>query len=541
MQYMLLDSGASCVVTVKKVIQTKPLSLQTGPTLCLDDEDLILKIESYPNTNGLLTPQHNTLAYIVYTSGTTGKPKGVTVTHASLFNLIADIRWTREIEFSDRVLLFSPLCFDASIRDITGAMMIGASLYVPQEEEILPGSLMKTIALQQITNSVITPSVLRSCTLEHLPDFKTLVLAGEAADRHLIETWGAGRRLVNAYGPTEATVCSTKQVYYDGRFPPGRSASNIGKPVLNTTISIVDEKGSLVKHGTLGEIWITGPGVSCRGYLNLPHLNKDRYKNNPYCRYRSYKTGDLGRITPDGDLECLGRQSCTRQIKLNGQRIQLEEVEHVIRSAGHVSDVVVLTQGVAPTQRLCAYVVPAPPKSDADCQALRSRLVGIMRENLPSYSIPGVIEFLDAFPLTINRKLDVKALPGLTSEQGKVSQLTGEQILTPSEKHVAVALLEALDLPVDQAVTPSTKYGELGGNSLQATLVLRHLNKSLGCKIQLGQFYRNNISIRQITELLSGEQKEQTFLSPAALRERTILPHDVVYNGSWEATFLQKS
>ncbi|KAI4231006.1 MAG: hypothetical protein LQ349_005890, partial [Xanthoria aureola] len=564
MQYMISDSKASCIITIKKVMDAKALNIRAGSIVRLDDTDTVLAMATRPGANssqvssirgrgnrslvgqpvkgsdfgamdampGDGIDQNDTLAYIIYTSGTTGNPKGVGITHRNLFNLIDDIRQSREIEITDRVLLFSPPCFDASIRDMSGALMQGASLYVPDEEEILPGNLLGAITRQQITNSVITPSVLRSCSFEHLPSLSTLVLAGEAADENLIRRWGAGRRLINAYGPTEATVCSTKKIYYDGRIPQGRSAANIGKPILNTIVSIVGENGSPVKNGQVGEIWITGPGVSRCGYLNLPHLNNECFEARPGCSHRSYKTGDLGRFTPEGEIECLGRQSSRRQVKLNGQRIELDELEAVIRSANYVVDAVVLMEGVAAHQSLCAYVVsrPTPPDSHDDHDTLRDCLHDIMRNTLPSYSIPATIKVLDAFPLTANGKLDIKALPGLTINNERPSQSMGETLLNPLEKQVAVAPLNGLDLPNDQLVTPLTTYGELGGNSLQASLVLRHINKSLNCAIQLGQFYRNNISIRQLAELVSGGQKQQACPPPHVLRQHAVLPHDIVHS-----------
>ena len=564
MQYMILDSKASCLITIKKVIKAKNVTVPTGHTILLDHEDCIRQLVpvinkscapstgvrdnrylDYPSQSHLdnaspisqmnSTPvdrkdHDDSLAYIIYTSGTTGNPKGVGITHSNLLNLVDDIRQSREITPTDRVLLFSPLCFDASIRDINGALMLGASLYVPDEEEILPGNLMSTIARGKITNSVITPSVLRSCTFEHLPSLKTLVLAGEAADEHLIRTWGVGRRLINAYGPTEATVCSTKQIYYDGKVPQGRSVANIGNPVVNTTVSIVDENCSSVKHGETGEIWITGPGVSHYGYLNLTELNDDRFTDSRYCFHRTYKTGDLGRLTLKGEVECLGRQSTTRQVKLNGQRIELEEIEGMMRSADYVQDAIVLISGTVPFQRLCAYVVPMSQNSNGDYATLKNNLRDLLRASLPSYSVPGDIDFLHAFPLTVNQKLDSKALQNVVRRERELSYSKGKQSLSSDEKQVAKALLEALDLSADQIVTPCTTYGELGGNLLQASLVLRRLNTSLHSKVQLGQIYRNNISIRQLAKLVSGVQKEQACPPLAILRANAVLPQDIAYS-----------
>lgn len=365
--------------------------------------------------------------------------------------------------------------------------------------------------------------------MKHLPKLKTIILAGEAADEFLIKTWGAGKKLINAYGPTEATVCSTKQVYYDGQIAPEYSASVVGKPILNTSISILDDNDFPVELGEVGEICVTGPGVSQRGYLNMPQLNAERFRNDLCCQYRLYKTGDLGRALPTGEIECLGRKACTRQIKLNGQRIEPQEVENVIRSAPYVLDVVVIPQGVAPTRSLCAYVVPAHEGSTLTRGALLAHLQGLMRECLPTYSIPSIVKLIDALPLSANKKLDVKALSDLTSNKDRSSRSISETPLTTLEKNIGLLLLEALDLPTEQAVLPGTTYGELGGSSLQASLVLRHLNESIGCKIRLGQFYRKDISVRGLADLVLGEQQQQVISLPDDLQERIVLPHDILY------------
>ena len=528
MQYMIADSEATCLITIKRITDEKSLKLEGGITLCLDEDELIDKLRVYPSTGVIFTASYDIPAYIIYTSGTTANPKGVAITHPSVFNLVNDIRQSHEIEPSDRVLLFSPFCFDASIRDITGALMLGASLYVPEEEEILPGNLMQTIAQHAITNSVITPSVLRACTWEDLPFFKTIVLAGEAADASLIRIWGAGRKLINAYGPTEATVCSTKRVYYDGQIPLEYSASVIGRPILNTLISIVDNNSIPIEDGEVGEICITGPGVSRSGYLNMPQLNAERFGDSPFCQYRSYKTGDLGKILPNGEIECFGRKASTRQIKLNGQRIELEEVESVIRRASLVRDVVVVPQGGTPTRSLRAYVVPAREASNMNRQALIMQLKVLMRKNLPSYSVPSSIEVINALPLSANKKLDINALSDPALRTDESSHSGTKTLLTPLEKKIAAELLNALHLPTEQAVSPETTYGELGGTSLQISLVLRHLNMALGCKLHLAQFYRREVSIRHLATLIDGEQQQVS--PPDDLQEQTHLPRDISYS-----------
>lgn len=408
-EYMMSDSGASCLITIKKILEEKNLDSTVRMILTLDDRELADRLRTYPRSNIHSSAGNDAVAYIIYTSGTTGEPKGVAISHSNLTNLIEDIGHNHGIEPSDRVLLFSPLCFDASIRDIAGALMLSASLYMPQDEEILPGALVKTIAQQGTTNSVITPSVLRSCAWEHLPDHKTIVLAHEAADEFLIKTWGAGRKLINAYGPNKATVCCTKQVYLDGQIPPGYSASVIGSPILNMTISILDEENRPVEDGEVGEIPITGPSVSHLGYLNRPQLNNELFFKGPWDQYRSYKSGDLGRILPNGKVECLGRKDKAQQIRLNGERIELQEVENVLRSSPDVLDVAVILRGEVPAQRLCAYVVPVCHVTNHEEKSLIKRLKICLCDSLPSYSVPSTVALVDGFPLSTSKKSDVKA------------------------------------------------------------------------------------------------------------------------------------
>ena len=527
MEYMIMNSKAVCLITLKDIRMLKIDHSVISSALCFDDPNLIDQLRN-PSVNDVAAiSTYDGLAYIIYTSGSTGTPKGVAITHSNVCSLITDIQQSREIESFDRVLLFSPFCFDASIRDIAGALMTGASLYVPREEEILPGNLLRTIAQRRITNSVITPSVLRTCTYEPLPHLRTLVVAGEASTQTLINIWGAGRRLINAYGPTEATVCSTKRVYYDGISPEGSPASSIGRPVLNTTISILDDEGVPVSHGAVGEICITGPGVSHRGYLNLPQLTAERFGYDNSRQFASYKTGDMGRILPCGEIESLGRKASTRQVKLNGQRIELGEVEEVLRSAPQVLDVAVLINGEAGSRTLCAYVVPQREGSAFCKDTLSSYLDSIMRNALPAYSIPSRIEFIGELPLSVNKKLDTKALLAKTQNGRFTTSSTHEEQITPLEARIAVVLLEALELPITQTVISCTSYAELGGTSLQASVILRHLNKSFGSNIGFGQFYRKRVSIRYLADFIQGLDSASACAQSRDLLKLAKLPYQI--------------
>ena len=286
----------------------------------------------------------------------------------------------------------------------------------------------------------------------------------------------------------------------------------------------MDENDGPVKNGAVGEICVTGPGVSGRGYLNMPQLTAERFKESSSLQYRSYKSGDLGRILPTGEIECLGRKACTRQIKLKGQRLEPAEIEDILCSDPQVLDAAVILRGVAPTCKLCAYVVPKYRGSQFNRDTFPVHLDSLLRVHLPSYSIPNIIQFIDALPLSINKKLDLNALPDPTSNKVLVSRSTPETLLSPLEKSVAVALLEALNLPIEQAFRSETTYAELGGTSLQASLVLRHLNQALSCTINLGQFCRKKMSICDIAELVLRRDEHRANSIPEDLEERAVLP-----------------
>ncbi|KAK4117248.1 amino acid adenylation, partial [Canariomyces notabilis] len=396
MMFMASEANACCLITTRDVAQKKALQHLLMPTIFLDDPDFLHHLRRNPPTNPERRANRDNLAYIFYTSGTSGKPKGVCITHGSIVNMADDTRQSQEITASDRVLLFSPFCFDASIRDIHGALLLGASLYVPDEDEIFPGNLVNTLRQHSITYAVITPSVLRACKPHDLPDLSTIVVAGEAVNRHLIREWGTGRVLINAYGPTEATVCSTKRIYHD---------VTIGTPILNTQVHILDDDSNPVPVGSVGEIYVHGLGVSQRGYLNLPEFNAKCFRDDFFSAPgRTYKTGDTGRMLLGGEIEFLGRKEKKAQIKLHGQRIETEEIENVLRMHSAVHDAVVALRGAESHKILAAYVVPAVPSHLR--VGLVDRLEALLREHLPSYSVPSSICLVDAFPVRATKKID---------------------------------------------------------------------------------------------------------------------------------------
>ncbi|MDY6946861.1 MAG: amino acid adenylation domain-containing protein [Pseudomonadota bacterium] len=291
------------------------------------------------------------IAYLIYTSGSTGKPKGVLVQHRGLCNLSHALTRVFAIGPQDRVLQFSRLVFDASVWEIASSLCSGATLCLAPSDALYPGAdLARTLIEQQITLATLPPSVLSSLQGYKLPDLHTLVVAGEACSPELANSWVAAARFINAYGPTEGTVCSTK---YDAA--GGEQSIPIGTPIDNTQIYVLSEFLEIQPIGVAGEIYIGGVGLA-RGYLRRPELTAERFVPSLFVAgERLYRTGDIGRWRADGQLEYLGRSD--HQVKVRGYRIELGEIEAALRShTGVKQALVVAREDIPNNKRLVAYI-----------------------------------------------------------------------------------------------------------------------------------------------------------------------------------------
>jgi amino acid adenylation domain-containing protein len=295
------------------------------------------------------------LAYVIYTSGSTGKPKGVLIQHQGLCNLAAAQIEAFNLQPTNRVLQFASLSFDASIFEIVMALRTGATLYLAKKESLLPGSaLIQLLRDKAITHITLPPAVLAVLPTAELPALRTIIAAGESCSPDIIKRWAANRRFFNAYGPTEATVWSTvAEISDDSDKPP------IGRPIANTQVYILDAQLQPVPIGIRGELYIGGDGLA-RGYLNRPELTAERFIPNPFSDTegaRLYKTGDLARYQPDGNIEFLGR--IDEQVKIRGFRIELGEIEVVLNQHPEVREAVVIArEDISANKRLIAFVVP---------------------------------------------------------------------------------------------------------------------------------------------------------------------------------------
>ncbi|HET7866512.1 MAG TPA: amino acid adenylation domain-containing protein, partial [Burkholderiaceae bacterium] len=347
------DSAPSALLTQQKLAASLPAA--GAVRLSLDALPPADPADTNPDPQALgLTPAH--LAYVIYTSGSTGRPKGVMIEHRGLTNLVTGQIAAFRIEPDSRLLQFASFSFDASISEVATALCRGATLCLAAREDLMPGEpLRRTLAAHAITHVTLPPVVLAAMQPGDAPaSLSTLVAAGETCPPSVAEAWSPGRRFLNAYGPTEATVCATLYEY-DPRHP---GLLPIGKPFANTRIYILDAHGEPVPIGVAGEIFIGGVGLA-RGYRNLPGLSAESFVPHPFDPRpdaRLYRTGDLGRWRADGHVEYLGRNDT--QVKLRGFRIETGEIEAQLRRHPQVKDAAVIARDDGGDRHLVAYVVP---------------------------------------------------------------------------------------------------------------------------------------------------------------------------------------
>ncbi|UBU14936.1 non-ribosomal peptide synthetase [Nonomuraea gerenzanensis] len=384
-------------------------------------------------------------AYVIYTSGSTGTPKGVVVSHAGLGNLAMAQIDRFAVSPSSRVLQFAALGFDAMVSEMLMALLSGARLVMAPEPALPPRvSLAEALRRWEVTHVTVPPSVL--ATADALPaGLETVVVAGEACPPGLAERWSAGRRLVNAYGPTEATVCAAMSRPLTG----SREVVPIGTPIAGGRCYVLDAFLRPLPPGITGELYVAGIGLA-RGYLGRASLTAERFVADPFVAgERMYRTGDLAYWTGEGELVFAGRDD--DQVKIRGYRVEPGEVEAVLAGQPGVDQAVV----VAREGRLLGYVVSG---GGVDPVRLRE---GVARV-LPEYMVPAAVVVLGAVPVTANGKVDREALP----DPGFGGRVSGREPRTEVERALCGLFAEVLGLPGVTAVGPDDSFFELGGDSI---------------------------------------------------------------------------
>nr|WP_322717359.1 amino acid adenylation domain-containing protein [Nostoc sp. ChiQUE02]MDZ8230212.1 amino acid adenylation domain-containing protein [Nostoc sp. ChiQUE02] len=471
--YILSDSRLPVLLTQQKLVASLPE--HQAQVVCLNaDWSEISVMPELPPITGVM-PEN--LAYVIYTSGSTGKPKGVLVAHRGACNLAQAQIKLFDVQPDSHVLQFASLSFDASIWEIVMAFGSGARLCLGTREELQPGQpLLRLLQEQKITHLTLVPSALAALPSQELPELQNIIVAGEPCPTKLVAQWAKGRRFFNAYGPTESTVCATVAQCFEGM-----DVLPIGRPIDNTQVYILDRDLQPIPIGVPGELHIASVGLA-RGYLNRPDLTDEKFIPNPFSNEpgsRLYKTGDLARYLPDGNIEFLGR--IDNQVKIRGFRIELGEVEAALWQHPYVREAAVIaSENIAGGKQLVAYVVPYQEGTSTISDLRR-----FLKELLPDYMVPGIFVVLEALPLTPNGKVDRKLLPA-PDINSLIQKADFVAPRTLTEELVASVWANVLKL---EQVGINDNFFELGGHSLLATQVISQLSDTCEIKLPLSKLF----------------------------------------------------
>ncbi len=495
--YMLNDSACKVLLTESGMqmpdIDIPCLEIETLNSQLTNDE---LQIE---NPQSPITSSN--LAYIIYTSGSTGQPKGVMIEHRGFVNMtLAQIRGFGIWE-SDRVLQFSSPSFDASLSEIFMALLKGAGLVMISTETINDtGQFLEYLDKHDVSVITFPPVYLNMLNKHPLPTVRTIITAGEPAILSDVLFYCKDKQCFNAYGPTETSVCTSFykvdpafQIPYDAfRIP-------IGSPIANSSVFIVDETLRPVPVGVTGEICFSGVGLA-RGYLNKPELTAEKFVDSPFHPgKRLYKIGDLGRWLPDGNIDFLGRKD--DQVKVRGFRIELGEIESRLKQNPLIEDALVLAIGENENARqLAAYIIT---KSEMDIGELRN----FLGKTLPPFMIPAHFVQLEKFPLTVNGKIDKRALPDV-SEASNLTRDATEYV--PPQNEAESALINVWQkLFNKEKIGIRDDFFALGGDSVKAIQAVSCLHEE-NLKIKVRDIFQHP-TVMQLAKLaVSSEQRVGT-------------------------------
>jgi len=464
--YMLEDSKCKVMITPRELDQFK------------QQQDNYSK-HDLPHISGL-----SNLAYVIYTSGSTGKPKGVMVEHGNLACFNQNLTERYGFKHGMKLAALTTYTFDISVLELLCTLSIG--VHVRVMDEVDPVQILTQLQKHQINILQLTPSRLNQLTavtpdygqLSHLD---ILMIGGEALPEKMYKDLRKALShvsVLNVYGPTEATIWSTWLPIHDS------TKVNIGKPLIGEYVYILNEQGQLLPVGAPGELHIAGTGVT-RGYLNRPELTQEKFVADPFRPgERMYKTGDIGCWLPDGNIECMGRVD--DQVKINGHRIELDEISAVLQTHAKVKEAVVTARAVSRQEKeLIAYTT-----GSAEAAELRE----LLREQLPVYMVPTYYVNIEAIPLTSNGKIDRKSLP-TPNESHRPKLENFAPAVTDTEKTLSTIWQDALNTTT---VGIDDDFFELGGSSMVAVSVVNKTNSTINANVTVAGLYQLP-TIRQLS------------------------------------------
>ncbi len=508
--YMMEDAGVQLVLTQHTTADCIP---ETGATvLCLEDVP-----GSHPlrcaGEECCVTPDN--LAYIIYTSGSTGAPKGVMITHKMLCNLASAQISLFDISPESIVLQFASLSFDASVSEIFTTLLSGATLCLARQEDMLPGKgLLRVIREHGVTHLTLPPSALGAMSAEMLPSLKTLIVAGEACPPELAAVWAENRVFINAYGPTESTVCASAWTYRTGT-----NILPVGRPIANIRLYILNAHFQPQPAGVSGELYISGASLA-RGYLSRPDITAEKFLPNPFSGEpgaRLYRTGDIARYLPDGNIEFLGRRD--HQVKIRGFRIETGEIEAALSAHPTVREQIVIARKHDEGDTyLIAYVVETANVFSSESRTAypaRNRaeeLREYLKQKLPEYMVPAFIIFLETMPLTPNGKIDRQALP--KPEKNDMG-IMSDAPRTPIEETITSIWTDILHL---EQVGIHDNFFKLGGHSLLIAELMSRIQKTFNLEFPIGYFL-SSPTIAELSAYIRETQQKTGILYSAVPRQ----------------------
>ncbi|KQO31331.1 hypothetical protein ASF10_22090 [Flavobacterium sp. Leaf82] len=473
----------------------------TASKVVLDENEfekfaLVQDTYSKSNIQKINTPDN--IAYLIYTSGTTGNPKGVIIEHKNVTRLLLNDADLFDFSANDAWTMFHSYSFDFSVWEMYGALFFGGKLIVIAKEMAKDPKLFLNLLIQEkVTVLNQTPSAFYNLIAQEAENANTdlslryVIFGGEALTPRKLKNWKSRypqTRLINMYGITETTVHVTYKEIMDTDIQ--YNISNIGKPIPTLSGYVLDQNQQLVPIGLIGELYVGGLGVA-RGYLNQEELTRQKFIENPFAKgERLYRSGDLVRILANGEMQYEGR--IDEQVKIRGYRIELGEIESAILSVPKVKEVALLVKEDASQQKsIFAYVTTQSSVTVADFR-------GALSSILPEYMIPSSFIELESMPLTVNGKIDKKALHNLGTNNTNI----GTPYTAPTNEIEEKLVLIWQKVLEKQEIGIHNTFFELGGDSIKVLRIINESRKELNLEISVADIYRNN-TIKSLADYIA--------------------------------------
>ncbi len=497
--FMLSDTQVSVLLTQKKLVTKLPT--HAAFVICLDADWNAIKQNKEENLSTSVTADN--LAYVMYTSGSTGTPKGVSVIHRGVVRLVKETNYVH-LTAEEIILQLAPISFDASTFEIWGCLLNGGRLVICPPHTPSLEELGQIIQQYQVTTLWLTAGLFHLIVdekIDALKSLRQLLAGGDVLSVPHVQKFlqtVEKCRLINGYGPTENTTFTCCHLI-TAPLQPGVSIP-IGRPIANTQVYILDNNFQAVAIGEVGELYIAGDGLA-RGYLNRPELTAEKFIFHSFdsnSATRLYKTGDLARYLPDGNIEFLGR--IDNQVKIRGFRIELGEIEREIAQHPDVREIVVLArQDKTVEKQLTAYIVP-----HYNSGYTHNKLRGFLQQRLPNYMVPSAFVMLESLPLTANGKVDRHKLPAPSRERPQLEQAyIAPQ--TDLERLLAGILSELLKI---DRVGIDDNFFDLGATSISILQVAVRVQQELGIELPTVKLFQYS-TIGSLANYLHSNQNSQ--------------------------------